>query len=62
MQFVCLSLTGQTLTREERVWSNYHQAFVLSSRMPNEVGVNINWNAFCKGRSSVITHETPCSK
>ena len=26
---------------------------ILSSRAPNEVGVSINWNAFCKGRSSV---------
>ena len=48
------SLAGQSLTQESLVKS--HQAFVciLSSRAPNEVGVNINWDVFCKGRSSVI--------
>ena len=42
------SLTGQTLTREERAWSNSHQAFIciLSSRAPNEVGVSIIWDVF----------------
>ena len=52
---VCIlnSLAGQSLTRKGRFWSNSHQAFVfiLSSRAPNE-GVNINWDAFYKGRSS----------
>ena len=27
---------------------------ILSSRAPNEVGVNINWDVFCKGRSSLL--------
>ena len=27
-----ISLAGQTLTREERVWSNSHQAFVLHTQ------------------------------
>ena len=55
------SLTGQTLTWEERVWSNSPQVFVCipSSRAPNEVGVNINWDAFCKGRSSVSPNNMP---
>ena len=55
------SLTGQTLTWEERVWSNSPQVFVCipSSRAPNEVGVNINWDAFCKGRSSVFLNSMP---
>ena len=30
---------------------------ILSSRASNEVGMNISWDAFCKGRSSVIM---PC--
>ena len=56
------SLAGQTLTWEERVWSNSHQAFVyciLSSRAPNKVSVNINWDVFCKGRSSVFLNGMP---
>ena len=32
---------------------------ILSSRAPNEVGVNINWDAFCKGRSSVSPNNMP---
>ena len=32
---------------------------ILSSRAPNEVGVNINWDAFCKGRSSVSLNSMP---
>ena len=31
---------------------------ILSSRVPNEVGVSINWNVFLQGRSSVITPKT----
>ena len=60
VRYIISSLAGQTLTQEERVWSNSHQAFlycILCSRAPNEVGVtvNINWDAFCKCKSSVIT-------
>jgi len=29
--------------------------YMLSSRASDKVGVNINWDVFCKGRSSVIT-------
>ena len=46
------SLTAQSLTREERIWSNSHQAFVLHTQQQgatNEVGVNINWDAFWEG-------------
>ena len=49
------SLAAQTLTQEEsgqipiRVWY-----CILSSSASNEVGVNINWDVFCIGRSSVI--------
>jgi len=32
----------------------------LSSKAPNEVGVNINWDTFCKGKSSSL--ETACQK
>ena len=32
---------------------------ILSSRAPNEVGVNINWDAFCKSRSSVSLNSLP---
>ena len=32
---------------------------ILSSRVPNEVGVNINWDTFCKGRSSVSPNNMP---
>ena len=32
---------------------------ILSSRVPNEVGVNINWDTFCKGRSSVSLNSLP---
>ena len=32
---------------------------ILSSRAPNEVGVNINWDTFCKGRSSVSLNSMP---
>ena len=51
------SLAGQTVTRE-RVWSN-SQYCILSSRAANEVGVNINWDVFCKGRSSVSLNSMP---
>ena len=56
-----VSLAGQTLTWEERVWSNSHQAFVWHTqrRASNEVGVNINWDAFCKGRSSLSLNSMP---
>ena len=36
-----------------------HLYCILSSRVPNEVGVNINWDAFCKGRSSVFLNSMP---
>ena len=32
---------------------------ILSSRAPNEVGVNINWDGFRKGRSSVFLISMP---
>ena len=32
---------------------------ILSSRAVNEVGVNINWDAFYKGRSSVSLNSMP---
>ena len=32
---------------------------ILSSRASNEVGVNINWDAFCKGRSSLSLNRMP---
>ena len=44
---------------ESPIWLLY---CILSSRAPNEVGVNINWDVFCKVGSSAITQETPLSK
>ena len=32
---------------------------ILSSRAPNKVSVNINWDVFCKGRSSVFLNGMP---
>ena len=32
-----------------------HIRLLYCSRVPNEVGVNMNWDVFCKGRSSIIT-------
>ena len=50
------------LPLRRRVPSDFSTAYSALSRAPNEVGVNINWDAFCKVRSSTITQETPLSK
>ena len=55
------SLAGQTLTgRRESGQIPIRLLYcILSSRVPNEVDVNINWDTFCKGRSSVFLNSMP---
>ena len=53
-----LQISAQSLTREERQIPIRLLYCILSSRVPNEVGVNIS----CMGRMvSIIMHETPRS-